>query len=92
MLGKEVTYDYGKEYWNEYIKPKGCLCPKCTEKSVKEKSVAIKKKEKVMQRRHFIDSEEESIWFCRRQHTRGDDARLTVACVVLKVPHRGVHP
>lgn len=32
MLGDEITYDYGKSYWNEYIKPKGCKCLKCTEK------------------------------------------------------------
>jgi SET domain-containing protein len=29
-LGEEITYDYGKEYWREYIQPKGCRCPKCT--------------------------------------------------------------
>ncbi len=28
--GEELTYDYGKEYWDEYIKPKGCKCDKCT--------------------------------------------------------------
>lgn len=28
--GEELTYDYGKEYWNEYIKPHGCKCAKCT--------------------------------------------------------------
>lgn len=27
--GEELTYDYGKEYFNEYIKPKGCRCAKC---------------------------------------------------------------
>ena len=30
--GEEITYDYGKEYWNEHIKPRGCRCPKCQEK------------------------------------------------------------
>lgn len=30
--GEEVTYDYGKEFWNEYIKPHGCMCVKCLEK------------------------------------------------------------
>jgi len=30
--GDELTYDYGKEYWNEHIKPYGCKCAKCTEK------------------------------------------------------------
>ncbi len=26
--GEELGYDYDKEYWNEYIKPKGCKCVK----------------------------------------------------------------
>lgn len=26
--GDEFTYDYGKEYFNEHIKPFGCRCPK----------------------------------------------------------------
>ena len=30
--GEEITYDYGKDYFNAYIKPHGCLCPKCREK------------------------------------------------------------
>ena len=30
--GKEIAYDYGKEYWNEHIKPLGCRCVKCSEK------------------------------------------------------------
>lgn len=30
--GEELTYDYGKMFWNDYIKPKGCRCNKCTEK------------------------------------------------------------
>ncbi len=29
--GEELTYDYGKEFWNTYIKPKQCRCDKCTE-------------------------------------------------------------
>ena len=28
-VGDELTYDYGKEYFNKHIKPKGCLCEKC---------------------------------------------------------------
>jgi len=28
--GEEITYDYGKEFFDEYIKPKGCRCVKCT--------------------------------------------------------------
>lgn len=42
MFGEEIVYDYGKEYWNEYIKPYGCRCPKCVEK--KPQTTAAKKK------------------------------------------------
>jgi SET domain-containing protein len=27
--GEEITYDYGREYFDEHIKPKGCKCKKC---------------------------------------------------------------
>ena len=27
--GEELAYDYGKEYFERHIKPKGCKCPKC---------------------------------------------------------------
>ena len=30
--GDEITYDYGKEYFNMFIKPKGCRCMRCVEK------------------------------------------------------------
>ncbi len=30
LPGEEITYDYGKEYWDEYIKPLGCRCTTCT--------------------------------------------------------------
>src|SRR6476659_5853468 len=29
--GEEITYDYGKEYFDLFIKPVGCRCPKCAE-------------------------------------------------------------
>ncbi len=32
--GEELTYDYGKDHFNEYIKPYGCKCEKCQEKKV----------------------------------------------------------
>jgi SET domain-containing protein len=28
--GEELNYDYDTEYFDEYIKPKGCLCQKCS--------------------------------------------------------------
>lgn len=33
--GEELTYDYGKEYFNEFIKPFGCKCNKCKNKNGK---------------------------------------------------------
>ena len=30
--GEELTYDYGDEYFDKHIKPKGCRCPQCTKK------------------------------------------------------------
>ncbi len=30
--GDEITYDYGTEYFNEYIKPHGCLCRTCVKR------------------------------------------------------------
>ena len=38
--GEEITYDYGKDHWNAYIKPKGCLCVKCRDKRRKERAEA----------------------------------------------------
>jgi SET domain-containing protein len=28
--GEELSYDYGKDYFNEHIKPFGCRCAKCS--------------------------------------------------------------
>ncbi len=28
--GEEITFDYGKEYFDDHIKPTGCRCRKCT--------------------------------------------------------------
>jgi hypothetical protein len=30
--GEEITYDYGKDYFNSYLKPIGCKCPFCEKK------------------------------------------------------------
>ncbi len=34
-LGEEITYDYGKEFFNEFIKPYGCHCGYCDGKGKK---------------------------------------------------------
>jgi uncharacterized protein len=30
--GEEITFDYGKEYFDLFIKPRGCRCAACTAK------------------------------------------------------------
>lgn len=35
-VGEEFTYDYGKEYVDEYIKPYGCRCAPCQSKVSKK--------------------------------------------------------
>lgn len=32
IAGDEITYDYGKEYWDWHIKPYGCKCSACAPK------------------------------------------------------------
>ncbi len=34
--GEEITYDYGKEYWDDHIKPHGCRCVPCRTVSKKK--------------------------------------------------------
>jgi SET domain-containing protein len=36
-LGDEITYDYGRDYFDGFIKPIGCKCDKCTEKRREER-------------------------------------------------------
>jgi hypothetical protein len=33
--GEQFSYDYGKEYFDEYIKPVGCKCASCRKKRKK---------------------------------------------------------
>ncbi|RYZ14571.1 MAG: SET domain-containing protein [Alphaproteobacteria bacterium] len=40
--GEEITYDYGKIYFNAFIGKENCLCPKCTAR--REKAGAGKAK------------------------------------------------
>jgi SET domain-containing protein len=34
--GEEIGYDYGRDHFDAFIKPKGCKCVKCTERRRKE--------------------------------------------------------
>jgi SET domain-containing protein len=34
-IGEEITINYGKKYFDDFIKPVGCKCKKCTKNNVK---------------------------------------------------------
>lgn len=38
--GEEINYDYGTDYFKEYLKPIGCLCKACEKKRMKKRAEA----------------------------------------------------
>jgi SET domain-containing protein len=40
--GEELSYNYGKEYFDDLIKPKGCLCEHCSGKKRRRRKRARK--------------------------------------------------
>ena len=38
--GEEINYDYGTDYFKEYLKPIGCLCASCVKKRKKQRAEA----------------------------------------------------
>ena len=42
--GEEITYDYGKDYFDIFLKPIGCKCDKCREKRATERAEKRAKK------------------------------------------------
>jgi uncharacterized protein len=38
QAGEEITIDYGEEYFDAYIKQKGCKCETCSSQSQKKKT------------------------------------------------------
>jgi SET domain-containing protein len=48
--GEEITYDYGKDYFDIFLKPIGCQCDKCREKRRAERAEKRAKKLRAEQR------------------------------------------
>jgi uncharacterized protein len=40
--GDEITYDYGRDYFNGFLKPIGCKCDKCIEKRREERRAKLR--------------------------------------------------
>lgn len=38
QAGEEINYDYGRDHFTAFIKPKGCKCVKCAEQRRKRRS------------------------------------------------------
>ena len=48
--GEEITYDYGKDYFDSYLKPVGCRCDKCRERRRLERSATRRKLRRARER------------------------------------------
>lgn len=44
--GEQITINYGKEYFDDYIRPVGCKCDRCSAKPVKKSEKAERKSTK----------------------------------------------
>lgn len=44
--GEQITINYGREYFNDYIRPVGCKCEPCAAKARKKSSKARQKSKK----------------------------------------------
>jgi len=42
--GDEITYNYGRAYFDAFLKPIGCKCPKCIEKRREERAAARRRR------------------------------------------------
>jgi len=49
--GDEITYDYGKDYFDAFLKPIGCKCIKCEEKRREERAAKRKAKARAAKRK-----------------------------------------
>ena len=45
--GEEINYDYGTDYFKEYLKPIGCLCASCVKKRKKQRAEARAEKQRL---------------------------------------------
>ena len=54
-VGDEITYDYGKEYFDTFIKPHGCRCLGCkhkrTEERAKKRAAAKRRQQRLAKKR-----------------------------------------
>ncbi len=41
--GEEITYDYGKTYFDAFIGKENCRCPKCTERREREDAKPVRR-------------------------------------------------
>ena len=48
--GEEINYDYGTDYFKEYLKPIGCICASCVKKRKKQRAEARAEKRRLKAR------------------------------------------
>ena len=48
--GEEINYDYGTDYFKEYLKPIGCLCTACEKKRKKKRAEARAERQRLKEK------------------------------------------
>ena len=48
--GEEINYDYGTDYFKEYLKPIGCLCTSCEKKRKRKRAEARAEKQRLKEK------------------------------------------
>src|SRR6478735_8885821 len=48
--GEEINYDYGTDYFKEYLKPIGCLCEACEKKRKKKRAEARAERQRLKEK------------------------------------------
>ena len=81
--GEEITYDYGKDYFDIFLKPIGCQCDKCREKRAAERAEKRLKKIRAERRaaaaRQEADSQARQ-GRCWQDEVKGEKAEVISAC------------
>lgn len=91
LPGEEITYDYGKDYFNLILKPLGCKCDKCVEKrrlERAEKRLKLKRK-RAREAKKAAKAAELAAAAARKSKTRAGSGNLRVVKGGAKTARRG---
>jgi SET domain-containing protein len=75
--GEEINYDYGTEYFKEYLKPIGCKCDSCEKKRKKKRAEARAEKLKAKEKAERKALKKEEKAKAKRAKARAKEAKVS---------------